>query len=248
MSATHQTAYSNGIDGPESPHRVEKGSYNHVDNHPPAGYQSQPGFPVYSHRKFANPAPLGLFSFASTTLMLSLYNCNARGVMHPNVVVGMAIAVGGLAQLLAGMWEFATGNTFGATAFSSYGCFWISYACILIPGTGIIAAYEGDAEMLGNALAIFLMVWFVFTFIMWIASMRSSVGLCSLFLFLWMTFLVLMVADFKQSATIRKAGGGLGIATAFIAYYVGAAGLFTHETSYVRLPVIDLPKHQAEKV
>ena len=63
----------------------------------------------------ANPATLGLFSFASTTLILSFYNTGVRGVVVPNVVVGMAMGVGGLAQLLAGMWEFATGNTFGAT-------------------------------------------------------------------------------------------------------------------------------------
>ncbi|ELU38109.1 GPR1/FUN34/yaaH family domain-containing protein [Rhizoctonia solani AG-1 IA] len=71
-------------------------------------------FPVY-HRKLANPAPLGLFGFASTTLILSLYNAGARGITTPNAVVGMALGVGGLCQLLAGMWEFATGNTFGAT-------------------------------------------------------------------------------------------------------------------------------------
>jgi len=81
---------------------------------------SQPGFPIY-HRKFGNPGPLGLFSFASTTLILSLFNVNARHIATPNLIVSMAIGVGGLVQLLAGMWEFAAGNTFGATAFSSYG-------------------------------------------------------------------------------------------------------------------------------
>ncbi|KAF8306776.1 hypothetical protein DL93DRAFT_2088479, partial [Clavulina sp. PMI_390] len=101
--------------------------------------------------------------------MLSLINVNCRDVTEPNVVVGMAIACGGLAQLLAGQWEFVTGNTFGATAFSSYGAFWISYACILIPGTGIIDGYKDAtgtllAADLDNALGFFLLVWMIFTF------------------------------------------------------------------------------------
>jgi len=71
---------------------------------------SQPAFPVY-HRRFANPAPLGLFGFAATTFVLSLYNVGARGVAAPNAVVGLAIGYGGLAQFVAGVWEFAAGNT-----------------------------------------------------------------------------------------------------------------------------------------
>lgn len=68
--------------------------------------------------------------FAATTFILSMYNVHARGNETPNVVLGMALAYGGLAQFLAGMWEFASGNTFGATAFSSYGAFWFSFGCI----------------------------------------------------------------------------------------------------------------------
>jgi len=216
----------------------------------PAGYNgvarvqtmdgSQPGFPVY-HRKFANPAPLGLFSFASTTLILSLYNVGARGITAPNVVVGMAVGVGGLVQLLAGMWEFAAGNTFGATAFSSYGGFWISYACILIPGSGILAAYPADTgDELPNALGIYLMTWFVFTFIMFIATHKSSLALASVFFFLWITFMLLAIANFTGSAAITKAGGAIGIVTAMCAYYTGAAGLYTADSSYITLPLVGL--------
>lgn len=84
---------------------------------------SQPAFPRY-HRTFGNPAPLGLFAFAGTTFVFSMFVLEVGGVAVPNVVVGLALAYGGLAQLLAGMWEFVAGNTFGATAFSSYGAFW----------------------------------------------------------------------------------------------------------------------------
>ncbi|KAG8730399.1 hypothetical protein FRC11_006770 [Ceratobasidium sp. 423] len=117
---------------------------------------TQPAFPIY-HRKLGNPAPLGLFGFASTTLILSLYNAGARGITTPNAVLGMALGVGGLCQLLAGMWEFAAGNTFGATAFSMYGGFWLSFGCIYWPGSGILDAYKGAAAaQLPNALGIYV--------------------------------------------------------------------------------------------
>jgi len=201
----------------------------------------QPGFPSY-HRKFGNPAPLGLFSFASTTLILSLYNVGARSIAAPNMVVGMAIGVGGLVQLLAGMWEFACGNTFGATAFSSYGGFWLSFAAIFIPSSGILDAYATDPTELNNALGIYLMTWFCFTFIMFIATHKASVAVSAVFFFLWITFLLLGVGALQNSTAIHKAGGALGIVTAMCAYYAGAAGLYTAETSYVTLPVISLAR------
>jgi succinate-acetate transporter protein len=193
-------------------------------------------------RVIANPAPLGLFSFASTTLILSLINVQARGVTEPNIVVGMALGCGGLAQLLAGMWEFVCGNTFGATAFSSYGAFWISYALIFIPGTGILTAYETVATETHNAVAFFLLAWFIFTFCMFLASLRSTVALASLFFFLDLTFMLLMIGQFKNDVDVTKAGGAFGIVTAAIAYYTAASGLITHQASYLALPVIDLPK------
>ena len=141
----------------------------------------------------------GLFSFASTTLILSLYNLQTRDITTPNVVVGMAIFCGGLAQLLAGMWEYPRGNTFGAAgelflmclhccircnfppfwnyflisriltfsalAFSSYGAFWLSYAAILVPSSGILSAYTSASE-LSSALGIYLITWFIVTFLL----------------------------------------------------------------------------------
>ncbi|KAL5534963.1 hypothetical protein ACEPAF_3054 [Sanghuangporus sanghuang] len=198
----------------------------------------QGGLPL---RTFANPAPLGLFSFASTTFILSLVNVNARGVSTPNVVVGMALACGGLAQLLAGMWEFAAGNTFGATAFSSYGAFWISWAVIEIPDSGVIAAYDNEDD-LANALGFYLAAWFMFTFMMLIASLRSNAGLISLFFFLTLTFMFLMIAEFTGNNSVHETGGGFGIVTAAIAYYCACANLFSRDSSFVSLPLLPIPK------
>lgn len=198
--------------------------------------------PAPQLRKLANPGPLGLFSFASTTLILSLINVQTRGVAEPHIVLGMAMACGGLAQLLAGMWEFACGNTFGATAFTSYGAFWISYALIFIPGTGILAAYEKAPADLENAVAFFLTAWFVFTFIMWLGTFRTNMCLVALFFSLDMTFMFLMIGAYKGSVRCHKIGGGLGLLTAAIAYYTGAAGVLTPDVTFIQLPVGDLPK------
>jgi len=197
-------------------------------------------------RRIANPAPLGLLSFASTTLLLSFVNVNARGVVEQNIAVAMALGVGGLAQFLAGMWEFAAGNTFGATAFSSYGGFWFSFAAILIPGTGILESFSAkgaSANEASNALAFWLLTWFIFTFIMFVASLRSNVGLVALFFFLDLTFMLLMVGAFTGKVMVNKAAGGLGIVTAAIAYYVGASELMPKHASLFTLPTYGLPKH-----
>jgi hypothetical protein len=188
--------------------------------------------------KLGNPGPLGLFSFASTTLILSLYNVNARGIDTPNVVVGMALFCGGLAQLLAGMWEFATGNTFGATAFTSYGAFWLSFAALLIPGSGIGEAYAASANpaQIVPAIAIYLITWAVVTFLFFIATLRKSIGLSVLFFCLTITFVLLSISDFSGNATLGKAGGAVGIVTALVAYYVGLAELMTDDDLFT-IPV-----------
>jgi len=192
--------------------------------------------------RIGNPGALGLFSFASTTLMLSLYNVQARNIHHPNVVVGMAVFCGGLAQLLAGMWEFPRGNVFGATAFTSYGAFWMSYATILIPGSGILSAFDNDDE-LASGLGIFLVTWTLVTFFLFVAALRKNVGFIALLGFLTITFALLAGGELAGSVSSTKAGGVLGVITAFIAYYVGLSELLTAEDmAVVRLPIGVFPK------
>jgi len=217
---------------------------SHVEYRNPSPSQYPTGSPHL--RQIANPAPLGLFSFATTLLILSFLNVQARGVKEPNVVVGMTLACGGLTELLAGMWEFACGNTFGATVFSVYGSFWISYGIIFIPGSGILAAYADPAvaKDLHNALGFFLMAWFILTVCMFMATLRTTLLLVIIFFFLALTFMMLMIGEFTESLKATKAGGGLGIVTAALAYYAGTSGLLTPQASYFTLPVGDLPKRQ----
>jgi succinate-acetate transporter protein len=166
-------------------HDLEKSSYGKDETANPL---HRPGL--------ADPAPLGLFSFGSTTLILSLYNLQTRGVHHPNAVIGMAIFCGGLAQLLAGMWEFPKGNTFGATAFSGYGAFWLSYATILLPGSGAAAAYAENPKELGNALGIYLLTWGIVTFLFFIVTLRKTIAFVILFGLLVIVFGLLAGAEF----------------------------------------------------
>ncbi|KAF8431905.1 Gpr1 family protein [Boletus edulis BED1] len=190
--------------------------------------------------KIANPGALGLFSFASTTFILSLYNVNARSIHTPNVVVGMACFSGGLAQFLAGMWEFPRGNIFGATAFTSYGAFWMSYATILIPGSGVLSAYT-SADELSQALGIYLITCLFKVMglkrLVSIGSLRRNLGLISLFVFLCVTFILLAVGAFNGSVSVTRAGGAFGIITAWIAYYCGLSDLLVKEESWFTLPL-----------
>ncbi|KAI9268986.1 GPR1/FUN34/yaaH family-domain-containing protein [Phascolomyces articulosus] len=203
--------------------------------------------PVVAPRMvIANPGPLGLSSFALTTFVLSLHNGYAGlPIGSPsNVVVGLAFFYGGLVQLLAGMWEFATGNTFGATAFSSYGGFWLSYALIFVPGAGIEAAYSAEGVepfVLKRSLCIYLTSWAIMTAILLIASHRSSVGMVLLFFFLFITFVLLAAGEYNNSTSTQVAGGAFGVVTSIIAWYNALSGLLTKESSYFRLPVGSLP-------
>ncbi|HLZ62912.1 MAG TPA: acetate uptake transporter [Ktedonosporobacter sp.] len=181
----------------------------------------------------ANPAPLGLSGFALTTFVLSTINAGWFPAASAEVVVALALFYGGLAQFMAGMWEFRAGNTFGATAFSSFGAFWLSYAAILIPGTGIVA---GLGSALHSALGIYLLAWAIFTFLMFLGTFRLNVALMALFGFLTLTFLFLALGELIGSG-FALIGGYLGIITALIAWYTALAGVLSAHNGIFSLPV-----------
>lgn len=227
---------------------------------PAFGGEFQPGlYRPTKHRKFANPAPLGLSAFALTTFVLSLINIQVRDITEANIAVSLAFAYGGLVQLLAGMWEMAVGNTFGATALSSFGGFWISYAIILTPGGfGIVAAYAtkdpatgaattAHVNDLNNALGFFLMGWFIFTFLLLLCTLKSTVAFFMLFFTLDLAFLCLAIghltasAEGKVNLSAQKAGGYFGIFSAFLAWYNALAGMADSSNSFFVIPVAHFP-------
>jgi len=175
---------------------------------------------VRTAEPIADPAPLGLAAFALTTFVLSFFNAGLVSDGGEPIVFGLALAYGGLAQLLAGMWEFKNNNTFGATAFTSFGAFWLSlFAYEQFFAGNVPAANAGDA------VGLYLIAWGIFTAYMWIASFRVSVAVNIVFLLLAPTFIVLGIGDAAGNETITHIGGVLGIATALAAWYASFAGV-----------------------
>jgi len=197
---------------------------------------SMPAFPVY-HRKFGNPSALGLCSFAGSLFVLSLLQIQARGVMIPNFMVGLALFYGGAIEVLAGMWEFAAGNTFGGTVFTGFGAFWLSYGFIFIPASGVLAAYETAPDQLQNFLGFYLTSWTIFAFIMLLSTNRTSIALVVTFILVVITLSILTGGQFAGSESVTRVGGYFGLLTAFGAWYIAAASMLTPETSFFTLPV-----------
>lgn len=205
-----------------------------------------------SHRRIANPLPLGVFGFSTTTLLLSLFNVGVVDIAIPNAIIGFALAYGGLGQFLAGLWEFACGNTFGATVFVSFGCFWWGFAMILIPFFGFSGTYNGQPNLYNaaspyasqetSAIGLFLWIWFGITTIYLIASSRGSVALFNLIFWLWLTFILLGSFYYTGNAALQTAGGATGIITGFSGYYLGTASFLSPNNSYFTLPVVPLGK------
>lgn len=167
----------------------------------------------------ANPAPLGLAGFGITTLVLSVVNSNLVGIGATPAVLPLAFAFGGLAQLLAGMWEFRNGNTFGAVAFSSYGAFWISFFFLV----SFDAAKITPAGEVGPGVGLYLWAWGIFTGCMFLCTFASSRALQLLFLLLTVTFILLGIGNSGGTSSMIHAGGYFGIATAAVALYIFTA-------------------------
>ncbi len=171
--------------------------------------------------KIANPGPLGLCGFALTTFVLSIANAGLLpGEKDALVVLGLAVFYGGVAQFAAGMWEFKTGNTFGATAFTSYGAFWLSFAALFLPGLGGAAGLVS-----GKALGVYLLGWTIFTGIMLLGTFRINGALAVVFILLFITFLLLALGALGDNASLSKTGGYVGILTAIAAWYVALSGI-----------------------
>lgn len=186
----------------------------------------------------ANPGPLGLSGFALTTFVLSAGNAGfivAQG--NAAMVLGLALFYGGLVQLAAGMWEFRRGNTFAATAFSSYGGFWISLGFSSLP----IFGGKSLAELAGGtAVGVYLLGWTIFTAFMFLGTLRQTGALASVFLFLTLAFLSLTIGALGATTTWTQIGGWLGIITAVLAWYTAAAGVLAEANSAIKLPTFPM--------
>jgi succinate-acetate transporter protein len=166
----------------------------------------------------ANPAPLGLLGFGMTTVLLNLANAGVIGLS--SMILAMGLCYGGLAQIIAGIEEWKKKNTFGATAFTSYGLFWWSFVVLfLLPNT---AAGQGFKNDKGGVIA-YLIMWGIFTFVMYIGTLKLNRALQVVFLTLWILFFLLALGDITGSAALKTFTGYDGIFCGLSAIYTGLA-------------------------
>ncbi len=178
--------------------------------------------------KLANPAPLGLTGFALTTWMLSMVNAGWYTGAGVPLVLASAFAFGGTAQFFAGLMEMATGNTFGFVAFCSYGAFWWTFALFV---------HFFAAGVPGDFVGWWLLMWGVFTFYMWIASLALNRAVMLIFLALWITFALLGCGDLFGIPQLDKLGGYGGLVTAVLAFYLAAAEVINETHGRSVLPI-----------
>jgi succinate-acetate transporter protein len=199
---------------------------------PPA--QAPPQSPVTGTWKPADPAPLGLAGFAMTTFVLSMFNSSLVNEKGLPVVLGLALVYGGIVQILAGLWEFRIGNTFGAVAFCSFGGFWISFWALNVFYAKDIG---GNA---GHAVGLYLWAWAIFTTYMAVAALRVSGAVLLVFVLLSATFILLAIGNTGAHTSVIHWGGYLGIATAVAAWYASFAAVVNSTFERVVLPVMPL--------
>ncbi|HPX55093.1 MAG TPA: acetate uptake transporter [Syntrophales bacterium] len=177
--------------------------------------------------KLANPAPLGLMGFGMTTVLLNIHN--AGFFPMASMILAMGIFYGGLAQIIAGIMEFKKGSTFGVTAFTSYGLFWLTLVFILIfkdlPGT--------SAEFMGW----YLFMWGLFTFFMWIGTFGKNRAIQFVFLSLTILFMLLAVRDWTGSPVIGAVAGWEGILCGSSAIYLAMAEVLNESLGRTVLPI-----------
>jgi uncharacterized protein len=163
----------------------------------------------------ANPAALGLVGFGLTTVLLSLINAGVLPKTGENVVIPLAIAYGGTIQILAGLLEFRAANTFGMTAFLSYGAFWWWFALLLLLGGNHVLPLDGTGTTIGTAL----ILWGVFTMYLWVSTFKLSRTLWFIFLTLWIAFYLLGLGALMGAAGLTQAGGWVGLVCGALAMY-----------------------------
>jgi uncharacterized protein len=186
----------------------------------------------------ADPAPLGLAAFALTTFLLSAANAHwMNGNATGDAWLGYALAYGGLAQLLAGMWEFRNRNVFGATAFGTYGAFWIGLGLwVLLVARTVRPAVAAGTAYIDHDIGWILLAFAIFNTYMMLLSAQVNLAVFLVFVTLEATEILLFIGFFINSPGWVQAGGYIGVLTAFVAWYASAAGVSNGLAGRIRLP------------
>ena len=187
--------------------------------------------------KLANPAPLGLLGFGMTTVLLNLHNAGFYSLN--SMILAMGLFYGGLAQVIAGVMEYRKGNTFGTTAFCSYGLFWWSLVALIIMPT--VSFFE-VAKPLETAMAAYFFMWGLFTAIMFFGSLKTNRALQFVFASLAILFFLLTTRDLTGSATIGTLAGYEGIICGLSAFYLALAEVLNEVHGKTILPICPMSK------
>ena len=180
--------------------------------------------------KLANPAPLGLMGFGMTTVLLNLHNSGLFAL--GSMILAMGIFYGGIAQIIAGIMEFKKGNTFGTTAFTSYGLFWISLVALIVMPKMRWA--EAPSTI---AMAAYLIMWGLFTLFMYVATLKNNKALQIIFLSLTVLFFLLAIGDITGNGLIKLIAGIEGIFCGFSAIYLAMAEVINEYLGKIVLPI-----------
>lgn len=199
--------------------------------------QAVPDSPVAATAPVADPAPLGLAAFALTTFLLSAFNAGWMTKASGLAWLGYAFGYGGLVQLLAGMWEFRNRNVFGATAFGSYGGFWIGLGLYVQLVGAKLLAHRATAPLFNRDAGWILLAWAIFNTYMLLWSMAVTKAVFAVFLTLEVTEIVLFAGNFALSSGWIKVGGYIGVLTALVAWYTSAAGVMNGLRGRAVVPV-----------
>ncbi|MGP3590386.1 acetate uptake transporter [Vagococcus sp. WN89Y] len=180
--------------------------------------------------KLANPAPLGLMGFGMTTILLNLHNIGLFPM--DGIILAMGIFYGGIAQIFAGLLEYKKGNTFGLTAFTSYGAFWLTLvAILLLPKMGLT---EGSN---GHFLGVYLGIWGVFTLFMFFGTLKSARVLQFVFLSLTVLFALLAVGHLADNEEIVEVAGWIGLVCGASAIYLAMGEVLNEQFARTVLPI-----------
>jgi succinate-acetate transporter protein len=189
-----------------------------------------------SEQKIANPAPLGLMGFGMTTVLLNLLNAQLVPAESIGMILSVGFFYGGLAQIIAGIWELKNGNTFGAVAFSSYGLFWLTFVFInFFPAMGLVAPIA-DAALKSLVLVPYLFMWGLFTFWMFLSTLKLNRALQVVFLTLTILFWLLAIGH-AGIPIINVIAGYEGILCGFSAIYLAMAEVMNEVYDRDVLPI-----------
>lgn len=198
-------------------------------------------------QEYGNPVPAGLAAFSASAISLGLIQMHARSVQQANTLLGAFLTTSGLVEIIVGILCFVIGNTWACCTFLMFGGFWSSYAFVLINVGNISQSYTNSFEY-GQSIAIFFLPWSIFSFCLWICTLKSTVALSLLMFFIWLFVLLFTIAQFISSVELFKAGGFFCVLAGCFGFYNMLAGLADKTNTYFILKPILLPNSYKPEV